>query len=105
MKNYSGGQCYDFIKMEPEDVDGHLLANLQNVVILSPNGLSNAICTSKEALYNATFDPSKISFACAGANGQFPIDYTMPFVRIDLREFPVYVPLVDVEHSIHLGRG
>ena len=91
---------------EPDQISNYLNADPDdNIIILSPptaNGdvFANAVCSSRSLLGSRLRDIGRISLACVGPNGAFPVDTVHEFLRIDLRQFPVYVPVDDVRQAV-----
>ncbi|AYV87164.1 MAG: hypothetical protein Sylvanvirus30_6 [Sylvanvirus sp.] len=97
------GHCFDFVNITEEVIELYLEEDrAQNLVLLSPptssgDVLANASCTTREQIQRWRSERTNVTLPCAGPEGRFPVDTNLQFVRIELREFPVHVPLVDVD--------
>jgi hypothetical protein len=71
-----------------------------NIIILGPGEGrargTNAVCFTRSDIEKQLQDLTTITLPCLGPNGAFPVDANAQFVKIQLREFPVYVPKSDV---------
>jgi len=102
-------KCFDFVMATEEDIKNHIKETPNNLILLSPptesgDVFSNAVCITRDQLRNWKDSETNITLACAGPEGRFPVDSRFLFVRIELREFPVYVPMSDVDAAIDAER-
>ena len=100
---YNEGQCYDFVMTGEEKIHDYLAQDPNNIVLLSPapNVFSNAVCITHDQLAQWRESETNITLACTGPEGRFPVDPHNLFVRLELREFPVYAA-IDVDQALDM---
>jgi hypothetical protein len=103
LKNLMKQMCLDFIEGEESSIETYLKSSLENAndkhIVIVDENLKNGTQTTKSRI--AGFDKTYITLPCVGRQGTaFPVDENTKFLKMNLSNFTVYVPLTDVQRLL-----